>query len=263
MAGVARVCKSGGKWTKSDLKSFNIKILKKSDIGFFGVSLSEVSLDGVPHGLVNLESFTTDDMESYKILRYLDQAMLSTESEERAVDDFASKLLEILKFEKPGQIVRTGKNIRLFMCGKYTHAKTDVCIIDEEGILLLIQEDKSHVRPSDPEPQLIAEAIAAFQYNNNIRVGRLGLGDLQEYTFPCITMIGTYPTFYKIRVTEELDDAVRLGRSSEFETLVEKFNPIDDETGYNYGMKLLGNRRRILQSFIAFRDIYNNTLLSL
>lgn len=53
------------------------------------------------------------------------------------------------------------------VCGEERHAKTDVCIIDDSEILLLVQEDKRHIDGSDPEPQLIAEAIAAF-YNNNV-----------------------------------------------------------------------------------------------
>ncbi|KAH9169956.1 hypothetical protein EDB89DRAFT_1980814 [Lactarius sanguifluus] len=49
------------------------------------------------------------------------------------------------------------------------HAKTDVCIVDQNEILLLVQEDKRHMDSSDPEPQLIAEAIAAFAANNRTR----------------------------------------------------------------------------------------------
>jgi hypothetical protein len=262
MAEITRICKSGSKWTKNDLKAFNINVLKKSEKDFFGFSVDNVSLDDVPDGFINLEYPSIDDMESYKILRYLDMAMFAAESEESAVDDFSHELLGILRFENPGQVIRMRKSIRLFTCGKYTHAKTDLCIIGEQGILLLIQEDKSYIKFSDPEPQIIAEAIAAFQYNNDIRVEQLDLEDLQEYTFPCITMVGTYPVFYKIKVTKELDEAVRLGRYPKCETLVEKFNPVGDQGGYNYGMKPLGNRKRILQSFIGFRKVYNNTLLS-
>jgi hypothetical protein len=264
MAEITRVCKSGSKWTKNDLRAFNIKVLRKPEKEFFGFSLGDVSLDDVPYGFVNFEyPDDDDDPESRDILGYLDLAMSSIEFEESAVDDFAHELLRILKFKKEDQLIRTRKGIKMIMCGKDTHAKTDVCIINKRRrILFLIQENKSHKNFSDPEPQLIAEAIAAFQHNNNIRVERLGLGDLQEYTFPCITMVGTYPVFYKIKVTKGLDEAVRLGKYPKYETLVEKFDPIDDESGYSYGMKPLRYRKCILQSFIAFRGIYDNTLLS-
>jgi hypothetical protein len=262
MAEITRVCKSGSKWTQDDLESFNIKVLKKSEKEFFGVSLDEVSLDGVPGGLINLEWPSTDDPDSCDILIYMDLAMVSLGSGENAVDDFACELLRMLKFKKIGQVIGTRRDIKMVMCGKNTHAKTDVCIIDKKGIFFLIQEDKSYMKFPDPEPQIIAEAIAAFQHNNNIRVRQMGLEEIREYTFPCITMMGTYPTFYKIRIAKELDEAVRLGGLPEFETLVERFDPIIDQSRYSYGMKLLEYRKRILQSFIAFRSVYNNTLSS-
>ena len=94
------------------------------------------------------------------------------------------------------------------MCGAQTHAKSDVCVVDRNReIFLLVQEDKSHLEEADPEPQLIAEAIAAFQYNNS-RLQRIGLHPIQAKTFPGITMIGSTPTFYKINVTQDLVDAV-------------------------------------------------------
>ena len=42
--------------------------------------------------------------------------------------------------------------------------QTDVCIVDRDqnDILLLVQEDK-HFEEGDPEAQLIAETIAAFE----------------------------------------------------------------------------------------------------
>jgi hypothetical protein len=262
MTEIIRVCKPGSKWTQDDLKSFNISVLEKSEEEFFGISLEIVSLDGVPDGLVNLEWPSTDDPDSCDILIHLDLAMSTLGSGESAIDDFASRLLEILKFNRIGQVIGTRRDIKMVMCGKNTHAKTDVCIIDKKGIFFLIQEDKSYMKFPDPEPQIIAEAIAAFQHNN-IRLKYSKSKDIKDHVFPCITMIGTYPTFYKVKVTKELDEAVRLGKYPKYETLVEKFNPIDDESGYSYGMKPLRYRKRILQSFIAFRGIYNNTLSSL
>jgi len=254
MRDATRVCKSGCKWTQNDLTAFNIKVVVRLEKEFFGLSLDDVSLNNIPKGLVDLEWPSVEDSESYDILRYLDLAMSIKESEESAVDDFASRLLEILMFKKPGQLIRTRKDIKMIMCGKLTHAKADVCIVDEEGILLLLQEDKSHINLSDPEPQVIAEAIAAFQHNNEIRTRFLGLESLEEYLFPCITMVGTYPTFYKVRVTKHLDEAVRFGSYPEVNTTVDRFNPIADLSAYSYGMKPLRYRKIILQSFIAFRD---------
>jgi hypothetical protein len=38
--------------------------------------------------------------------------------------------------------------------------------MDDNEILLLLQEDKRLTSMKDPEPQIIAEAIAAFALNN-------------------------------------------------------------------------------------------------
>lgn len=97
--------------------------------------------------------------------------MMVFEGEESAVNDFAAELLRAIGYETENTVVRTRKNIRLFMCGESKYAKTDVCLMDVSSeILLLVQEDKTHISPSDPESQLIAEAIAAFQVNNSKRV---------------------------------------------------------------------------------------------
>ena len=63
----------------------------------------------------------------------------------------------------------------------------------------------------NPEPQVIAEAIAGYQHNNERRAG-MGLPTLNTMTVPCITMVGTRPTFYLVPVTRELSDAVTTGQ---------------------------------------------------
>jgi hypothetical protein len=59
-----------------------------------------------------------------------------------------------------------------------------------KGLLLLVQKLSS---TNDPEPQLIAEAIAAFQENNRVRDSD-DLDPLDRMDIPCITMVGTLPT---------------------------------------------------------------------
>ena len=75
------------------------------------------------------------------------------------MDDFAVYLLTMLGYVPRARMARTRADIPLTICGQQCHAKTDVCVVDHNDILLLVQEDKR----KDPEPQLIAEAIAAFQ----------------------------------------------------------------------------------------------------
>ncbi|KZP23708.1 hypothetical protein FIBSPDRAFT_737090, partial [Athelia psychrophila] len=58
-----------------------------------------------------------------------------------------------------------------------------------------------------PEPHLIAEAIAAFSYNN--KAGRQSsLQPLSKAMMPGITMVGSAPVFYNIPVTQELLTAI-------------------------------------------------------
>ena len=63
----------------------------------------------------------------------------------------------------------THKGIQFHICGQYRHAKTDVYLVnnDLDDFLLLVQEYKWHLAPADPEPQLIAKTIAAFQAGVN------------------------------------------------------------------------------------------------
>jgi hypothetical protein len=156
--------------------------------------------------------YTGLDAPSLALIKRLDLAMKVMEGEETAVDDFAAELLRAMGYETEDTVVRTRKNIRLTMCGELVFAKTDVCLLDVNSeIFLLVQEDKTHINPSDPEAQLIAEAIGAFQENNAKRVNELFLKPLQTQTIQGITMVGTFPRFYKITVTADLDRCVRFG----------------------------------------------------
>lgn len=125
--------------------------------------------------------------------------------EESAVDDFVAHLLYILGYDEPDRVIRQHKDIPFYICGHDSHAKTDVCVMDQtQGILLLVQEDKRHLERADPEAQLVAEAIAAFQTNNRHLVNNMGQPTLQHATIPGISMVGTVPTFYKVHIRPRL-----------------------------------------------------------
>ena len=65
-----------------------------------------------------------------------------------------------------------------------------------------MQEDKSKLERMDPEPQLIAEAITAYQHNN-MYLKRIGLPIIRAKVIPWITIVGPTPTFYKIPITQD------------------------------------------------------------
>jgi len=141
------------------------------------------------------------------------------------------------------------------MNGEIVYAKTDVCIQNVNSeILLLVQEDKTHINPADPEAQLVAEAIAAFQANNATRQRDLFFPPLKSYIFPGITMIGTFPRFYKIKITEELDQGVRFAHYPTMKTVIERHTPRVPRRRSD-GMRSLDNRVKILQCYEAFKKV--------
>jgi hypothetical protein len=113
-----------------------------------------------------------------------------------------------------------------------------------------MQEDRTHLDDMDPEPQLIAEAIAAYQYNN-MCLERIGLPTIQAKMIPGIIMAGSMPTFYKIPITQDLVYAVETGRHPEKPTIVHKHIPLVADLN---GMMPLDNRDTILRCFEAFKQ---------
>jgi hypothetical protein len=259
MANLIRNAKSGSDWTINKLDAYNISIVQQDAAAFFG----RADLPLPPSHPDLLNKLTTEgkmDEESWQIIQYMDLAMDSRPGEESSVDDFAMHLLRTMGYagQALGRNLRTRKDIPLLVCGEWRHARTDVCITDLDGILLLVQEDKRHLEDIDPEPQLIAGAIAAFQSNNRNRNLR-GMGPLNAKVIAGITMTGTSPTFFKIPVTLQLIDAVRTGTYPTTPTVVTMHLPNIPRPAarLSEGMRPLDNRRCILACFEAFKQFVN------
>jgi hypothetical protein len=168
-----------------------------------------------------------------------------------------ASFLRVVGFEERGRILRTRHIVPLSICGENNRvAQTDVCLVDRRlTILLVVQGDKRIFNPSDPEPQVIAEAIAAYQHNNEMRK-RMGLPTLDTMTIPCITMVGTRPTFYLVPVTRRLSDAVITGRWPGFETKVLMCVTVAGRHRWlSEGMEVPEYRRVAFQRMIAFKAI--------
>ncbi|KAH9969296.1 hypothetical protein BGW80DRAFT_1438181 [Lactifluus volemus] len=122
-------------------------------------------------------------------------------------------------------------------------------------ILLILQKDKTVFNGSQPESQVIAEAIAAYRFNNKKRE-IIGVPSLDTMTIPCIIMLGTRPTFYLVPVTRALSTAVVTGQYPETPTKVVK---CDTFWGPNRpsgeGMEMPEYRRVAFQRFIAFKSL--------
>jgi hypothetical protein len=257
MASLLRSAKSGSDWGPNELLAYNIDIQFQDAATFFAVNpLPQPAVADEVLTRLDADDMTTDS--NYKLVRYMDLAMNPVPAEDPAVVDFAVCLLTLLGYAPRTRMTRARADIPLTNCGQQCHAKTDVCIVDEDDILL-VQEDKRHKERKDPEPQLIAEAIAAFQANNTRRARVLDEEVIDAKVMPGITLVGSSPTFYKIPVTKQLSQAVALGHFPATQTIVYAHLPAVPRPAcrLSEGMKPLDNRRHILACCEAFRQFVN------
>ncbi|KAK0448309.1 uncharacterized protein EV420DRAFT_1630923 [Desarmillaria tabescens] len=233
MAHLTRSAKSGSDWTINDLEAYNINT-------FFGGPL--LAYHG-PADFLQHQCGTPGrglDAASSPLLKRLDLAAPVTEGEESAVVGFTAELLRFLGYERQDTMVRTRKNLRLLICDEFVYAQTDVCLLNIETLSALLL--------------LIAQAIAAFQENNKRRA-RLFLNSLPVQIIPGITMVGTFPTFYKIAVTSELDHSIRHGQYPATETVVYCHTPRVPSRHRSEGMHSLPNRELLVRCYEAFKSI--------
>jgi hypothetical protein len=262
----------------NELIAFNIEVIDVNAQTFFGsailpqLTVSAVILDNLEEPAGPLHKADMD------FFAYMEDAMIIPPGEESLVDDFAAFVLKMMRYDEGRRVIHLRKEMGFEMCGQRVDAKTDVCVMERSGTgakyLLLVQEDKvrklylcvskirlpitrakRHLSRDDPEPQLIAEAMAAFYENNRARRAA-GLPKLQSRTFAGITMVGTAPTFYKIPVTDEILISLATAQYPPKITTIEKLVPPVPfpERLANDGMKPLVNRHIILQCFEAFRQ---------
>ncbi|KAF8840418.1 hypothetical protein BDN67DRAFT_649392 [Paxillus ammoniavirescens] len=110
-------------------------------------------------------------------------------------------------------------------------------------------------RDPDPFAPLVAEAITAFQTNDVHRVAS-GLDPLEDKSIPCVIMVGTSPTFFKVPITTELVQCVQRGEYPATPTVVLDHVPdIPKPTRKeSEGMEPSDNRHIMLQCYEAFKQ---------
>ncbi|KAH9050758.1 hypothetical protein EDB84DRAFT_1259073 [Lactarius hengduanensis] len=260
MAELIRNAKSARDWTRNELAAYNIAVEYQDATTFFGTHDLPQPATVNPAVLTDTGPDDAADDSVYELLRTMDLAMSPAPAEESAVDDFVVLLLRALRYNTRGRVLRTRKDIPLVICGENRYAKTDVCIIDQNEILLLVQEDKRRFMDnSDPEPQLIAVAIAAFAANNQTRRQTLNLTPFDSKMMAGITVRGTAPIFYKIKVTAALVTSIGGGAYPQEATTVYAHIPniLRPNRRWNEGMKPLDNRQVILSCYEAFKQFVN------
>ncbi|KAF8800118.1 hypothetical protein BYT27DRAFT_7149116 [Phlegmacium glaucopus] len=257
MANLLRTPKSGSNWTMSELDAYNIIVVPQTKAEFFGTN-------NLPDPSASLLGFMTNesrqsatDKKTKQLLHYLDLAMNPGMGQESAVDNFAAELLRGLEYDNKDRIIFIQLALPFVICGENSIAQTNLCIMDNNEILLLLQEDKRLSSMENPEPQLIAEVIAAFARNNMQREHYLHLQPRNTIMFPSLVMVGTTPTFYKIPVTAALSQAVQNGTYPEIKTQVLRYIPTLPCRN-SEGMRPLPNRLEILRCLEAFKKFLGN-----
>ncbi|KAF8548862.1 hypothetical protein OG21DRAFT_1500752 [Imleria badia] len=253
MANLVRRALSSHAWTQKQLRAFNIQVVEQSLPDFF----LQKQLPPVPPGTLRHFSETMDrklvpDNDTYQLLSHLyyNQNHPEVLKGHRTVDNFMLGLLRTMGYASGCRFIVFGQPLPLITCGQKFLARMDIGICDENGrYLFLVQTAKGH---KNPEPRLIAEAIAAYQQHNIIRETELHLPILNEITFPGITHVGTVPTFYKIKVTAKLNDAVVGGTFPTTPAVVYRHTP-QLPHGNREGMNSLDDRAKILQYYQAFK----------
>ncbi|OBZ66754.1 hypothetical protein A0H81_13222 [Grifola frondosa] len=180
-------------------------------------------------------------------------------SSQSAVDDFAMHLLGLLGYDEPNRVLHQRLNIPFVVCGENVHAKPDICLLDQNDDYILVIHTSQHHRLYTPEPQLIADAIAAFYENTRLR-HTFGLQNIQPKVFAGIALESrTFPIFYKIPITGALLKSVITAQFPPQQTVVHRLivPPVPDASirgSPEAGMKPLANRRVILQCLEAFKQ---------
>jgi hypothetical protein len=257
MANHIRKARSCGDWTRNELEAYNITVKYQDSATFFGThDLPQPTIH--PAFLKATDPDEAPDDDIYAVLLMMDFASTLTSEEDSAVKDFAVLLLGALGYVPRGRVLRTRKHLPLISCGEVMDAQADVCIMDDYEIFLLVEEDKC-LALLDPEAQLIAKAIAAFAAHNLTRQETLDLPPLDSKVVAGITMRGTNPIFYKIKVTNALVASIKYGTYPQETTAVHAHKPEIPRPNRRWieGMQPLDNRLAILRCYEAFKQFIN------
>ncbi|KAG6823877.1 hypothetical protein H0H92_008772 [Tricholoma furcatifolium] len=258
MANLLRTAKSGSRWTQHDLDSYKIDVKEIPYDDFFPGQLSAYpSIQDLDPDLLTSEvtDNPADIPEGVRdFFAYLRLSMIYR-SHETLIDDLMRETLRHTGYNRRNDhnatLLNTGFITSLLVVGDASRAaQTDVSLMHQRTlILLLVVENKTVTNPANPEPQVIAEAIAAFQHNNERR-RKLDLPTLENMTIPCMTIIGSRPTFYIVPVTGKLNQAVAAGSEPADRTEVRRCDVGTSALG-----STSGDRSFTLTAFVAFRGL--------
>ncbi|KAF8347639.1 hypothetical protein F5887DRAFT_915878 [Amanita rubescens] len=271
-------------WTSADLDAFNIVVQDQDQDTFFEGPLPDYS--GFP-GFIEKEEIVIPKKFrnssfglAFKVEHAREDMNASPIEAEWRFNEFLGQLLQFMKYQDRSHgtstFVSEGTQIRMTVRNESAVTIVNVKVKRGSGTyptMLILQHNKTAIKVSDPEAHLIATAIAVFQQNKKAGTRSkleeqviLGtrtakeieiiaeMPELEEQVVLGITTAEQIiPTFYKIKVTTELDRAVRLGEKPATQTVVYRHKarvpkPYED-------IMTLANRRRIVLYLEGFRKL--------
>ncbi|KXN72228.1 hypothetical protein CONCODRAFT_69190 [Conidiobolus coronatus NRRL 28638] len=238
-------------WIEYHLKYYKIIIFNKSEIEFFGKLVNKVKLNDIQGNcLVCTELKNATSKAAVKLLMYLEEFKRPPF---HSIVDLSAEILRIANYESITKILRTNFTIDFEICGKLVKTCLDICLVEDKRIILIMKENRHFISQPDIELQLVSDAVAAFQYNNNtILLNNLGMQS-DNYTFPVIVFTGSSPLFYKIEINKELSDCIKLGTYPCCYTELDVFNPDINQIS---GMDNIDSRIRVFKCLKLFKNLF-------
>lgn len=136
-----------------------------------------------------------------------------------------------------------------------TEANPNLMLRTVDGnFIVFIQENKpfcsSMSEVKSAKAQMIAGIVASFQHNQNKIKNKI----LDSQEFYGIILWDTLPKFYKIKITEELSNAVKEGRTPKNQTFLFEYKFKINSPFKRYPLFNDADRVSIIQSFLGLRQ---------
>ena len=160
------------------IKYKSVKTVIKDMIAVTRTHRSEESVKTVIKDMIAVTRTHRSEESVKTVIKDMIAVTRTHRSEESAVDDLAKSVLQLFEYDADSYAIRTREALYLEMANSKTQATPDICI-ESADLSIKLLEDKSYNVGNDrflmnPEAQLIAEALAAFQ--ENVRIyRRLGI----------------------------------------------------------------------------------------
>ncbi|PPQ75393.1 hypothetical protein CVT26_015476 [Gymnopilus dilepis] len=257
---VIRSAKLPKDWTSLDLLAYNITVSHQESVDFFGKEQSPIDrlnpllLSNVDPASLTADSEVAKDRDIYRFHTYLRLASRPDINQKGALHDLERAILEVMGYEETGTILRSHYEVPFTICADYKAAEMDICLIDiTTSMILAIFHERIDDELGLSGSRVIGSSIAAFQHNNERRIAR-GFEPLDSMIIPCITLVRSRPTFYKVPVTTHLSECVITGTYPAEGTVVVGCSPPTATSKVTDRMDLPSYRRIALQYYDAFRD---------